>query len=142
MEINCRLVLSRRESVNDGINISWCSLSYVQVEDAVQGVAAMDRGLFMTKVDIRWAYRVIPIHPADHDLLGVVWHRKLFINAVLLFGLRSTPKIFTAVADTAKWMIQQQKVKFIIHYLNNFLSIGLPGVQRVCSHPDHTVADI
>jgi len=75
------------KSVNDGISIPRCSLSYVQVEDAVRGVAVMGRGSFMAKVDIHQAYRAIPVHPADCDLLGMVWQGKLFIDAALPFGL-------------------------------------------------------
>ena len=80
----------------------------------------------MAKVDIRQAYRAVPVHPADRDLLGMVWHGKLFVDAVLPFGLRSAPKIFTALADAVTWIIRQQGVKFIIHYLDDFLLIGPP----------------
>ena len=80
----------------------------------------------MAKVDIRQAYRAIPVHPADHDLLGMIWHVKLFINAALPFGLQAAPKIFTAVADVVTWIIRQQGVRFIIHYLDDFLLIGPP----------------
>ena len=47
--------------VNDGVSIPRCSLAYVRVEDAVQGVAAMGRGSLMAKVDICQAYRAIPV---------------------------------------------------------------------------------
>jgi len=86
------------------------------VEDAVKGVAAMSRGLLMAKVNIHQAYRAISKHPADRDLLGMVWHGKLFIDAALPFGL---PRV---VEDAVTWMIQQQGVKFIIHYLNDWPS--------------------
>ena len=122
------------KSVNDGVSIPRCSLAYVRVEDAVQGVAAMGRGSLMAKVDICQAYRAVPVHPADRDLLGMIWQGKLFIDAALPFGLRSAPKIFTAVADAVTWIIRQQGVRFIIHYLDDFLLIGPPG------HDDCAVA--
>ena len=93
------------KSVNDEVSIPRCSLAYVRVEDAVKGVAAMGRGSLMAKVDIRQAYRAIPVHPADCDLLGMIWHGELFIDAALSFGLCSDPKIFTAVADAVTWII-------------------------------------
>ena len=52
-------------SVNDGIRDSWCSLSYVSVTDAIRGITLYGRGALMIKVDIRNAYRVVPIHPDD-----------------------------------------------------------------------------
>ncbi len=43
------------------------------------------------------------------------------------FGLRSAPKIFTAVADAVQWIEEQEGVKFVIHYLNDYLVVGSPG---------------
>jgi len=114
------------KSVNDGVSVPQCSLTYVRVEDAIQGVAAMGRGSLMAQVDIRQAYKTVPVHPSDWDLLGMVWHGKLFVDTALPFGLRSAPKIFTAVADAVTWILWQQGVKFIIHYLDDFLLICPP----------------
>ena len=36
------------------------------------------------------------------------------------------PKIFTAIVDAAEWIIRQERVKFVIHYLDDFLVIGGP----------------
>ena len=105
------------KSVKDGLSVLQCSLSYARVEDTIQGVAAMGKGSLMAKIDIRQAYRAIPVHPADRNLLGMVWYGELLIDAALPFGLRLAPKIFTAVADAVTWIIRQQGVKFIIHYI-------------------------
>ena len=51
------------------------------------------------------------------------WENALFINTTLPVGLRSAPKIFTAVADAAEWIARQQGVTTILHY---FLIIGSP----------------
>jgi len=37
------------------------------------------------------------------------------------------PKIFTAIVDAAEWIIRQERVKSVIHYLDNFLVIGGPA---------------
>ena len=55
-----------------------------------------------------------------HALEGVT------LDAALPFGLHSAPKIFTALADAAEWIIQREGVEFIIHYLNDFLLMGRP----------------
>ena len=51
------------------------------------------------KMDIESAYWIIPVHPEDRALLGVKWKGELIFDECLPFGLRSAPKIFTAVAD-------------------------------------------
>ena len=75
----------------------------------------------MIKVDIRNAYRVTPIHPDDRWLLGMMWEGLVFVDTALPFGLRSAPKIFSALADAAEWIVRQQGVEFVIHYLDDFL---------------------
>ena len=44
----------------------------------------------------------------------------------LLFGLCSTLKIFTSLADAAQWTLHQAGINFIIHNLDNFLLVGPP----------------
>ena len=110
-------------SVNDGIQESLCSLSYVTVTDAAHGITSYGRGALMIKVDIRNAYRVVPIHPADRWLMGMTWEGSVFVDTALPFGLRSAPKIFTAIADAAEWIVRQQGVEFVMHYLDDFLVV-------------------
>ena len=46
---------------------------------------------------------------------------------MLLFGLRSAPKLFTAVADALEWVIREQGgVTNIAHYLEDFIVLGRP----------------
>ena len=60
-------------SPNEGISEALCSLSYVSVEDAAQSVLKLGQGTLMAKMDIRNAYRNIPVHPDDRWLLGMSW---------------------------------------------------------------------
>ena len=87
------------------------------------------RGTLLAKLDIKSAYRNIPIHPGDRHLLGMQWQGAVFVDACLPFGLRSAPKIFNATADALEWIIAHQGasfVKFVIHYLDDFLLGGNP----------------
>ena len=67
-------------SVNDGIDPTLCSLSYVTVDRIAQTVAALGKGTLMAKVDIEAAYRIVPNHPDDHPLLAIRWHDETFCN--------------------------------------------------------------
>ena len=60
-------------SVNDRINPALCSLTYTSVDDAAAEVCAMGRGTLLAKLDIKNAYRIVPVHPEDHLLLGTKW---------------------------------------------------------------------
>ena len=58
-------------SVNDGIEPELCSLTYI--DDAVVIIVDLGRGTMLTKLDLESAYRIVPVHPDDHGLLGMEW---------------------------------------------------------------------
>ena len=60
-------------SVNDGIDPALCSLSYVSIDTVAAVVAALGAGSLLTKIDIKSAYRLVPVHQDDRPLLGVEW---------------------------------------------------------------------
>ena len=96
------LVPSQGASVNDGIENELCSLKYVSVDEAMREVIELGQGTQLAKFDIESAYRLIPVHGDDRPLLGMRWREKTYIDSALPFGLRSAPKVFTAVADEAQ----------------------------------------
>ena len=67
------------------------------------------------------------VHPEDRLLLGMLWDEELDVDTALPFGLRSAPKIFTALADALEWVVRQTGVKVVLHYLDDFLLVGEPA---------------
>ena len=120
-------------SINDGIAKSLCSLTYVTVDDAIQKILELGRNSLLAKADIRSAFRLLPVHPAERHLLGMEWQNNIFIDTCLPFGLRSAPKLFNILADLLSWSITQRGCTFIIHYLDDFLTIDPPG-SSACLH--------
>ncbi len=116
----------RGSSVNDGIEPELCSLKYTSVDKAVQMILEMGAGTKLAKFDVEGAYRTVPVHPDDRGLLGMRWKGKTYIDTVLPFGLRSAPKIFTAIADAMQWIMRRAGAR-AIHYLDDFLLFGPPG---------------
>ena len=123
-------------SVNDGIDSQLCSLTYASVNEAVSRIKLIGPGAMLAKFDIASAYRIVPVHPVDHQLLGMVWRDKLYVDGALPFGLRSAPKLFTALADGLLWIMGRHGVAESLHYLDDFLVLGAGGsnVQRHCRH--------
>ena len=114
-------------SVNDGISSNWCSLNYVRVDNVVKRLLELGVGAEMAKLDVKSAYRIVPVHPSDRYLLGMMWDGKVFVDAALPFGLRSAPKIFNALADAVQWMAEQQGIDDIWHYLDDFITCAAAG---------------
>lgn len=92
-------------SVNDGIQTELCSLCYTSVDAVAERVLVVGTGTLMAKMDIKKAYRTVPVQPADRWLLGMRWGGKVFVDKTLPFGLRSAPLIFSAVADALAWIM-------------------------------------
>ena len=119
-------------SVNDGIAKELSTLQYASVDDAARIISDLGPGTMLAKIDIAHAYRNIPVHPADRHLLGMEWEGKIYLDTALPFGLRSAPKLFSAVSDTLEWILTQHGVSSCLHYLDDFLTMG-PPASDVCS---------
>ena len=87
-------------SVNDGIDPALCSLKYTLVEQVAEKVFELGPSA-LAKIDVKSAYRIVPVHPDDRPLLGMLWQD---IDASLPFGLRFAPKLFNAIADALEWI--------------------------------------
>ena len=107
-------------SVNDGIDKELASVSYTSVDDIISTILRLGRG---AKMNIKQAYRNVPVHPEDRLLLGMLWEGKVYVDTVLPFGLRSAPLIFTALATALLWIMKQ---KGAISYIDDFITAGAP----------------
>ena len=123
----------RGQSVNDGISADHCSIQYASVDEAVNIILAMGRCTQLVKVDLKDAYRIIPVHPLDHHLLGISWQGATYVDRCLPFGLRSAPKIFSAMADALAWAFRCSGIISQIHYLDDFLFFGRPDSEEADS---------
>ena len=70
------------------------------------------------------------MHPLDYHLLAVRWCENTYVDRALPFGLRSAPKIFTAVADFIAWVLRCQGITCQLHYLDDFLLVGIPNTNQ------------
>lgn len=70
-------------------------------------------------MDIKDAYRIIPIHPQDHHPLGIQWHGNV--------GMRSAPKVFTAFADMVAWRTPPGRSALSATLLRQLPTVGTPG---------------
>ena len=55
-------------SVNDGIDKELCSLAYTSIDEVVKCIISRGQGAMLAKVDIKQAYRNVPVHPDDRLL--------------------------------------------------------------------------
>ena len=83
-------------SVNDAIPDYCSSVKYASVSDAITAIKAIGKGCFSAKTDIKSAFRIVPIHPADYSLLGMNLDNLYYFDRCLPMGLSSSCNIFEA----------------------------------------------
>ena len=120
-------------SVNDGIPSELCSLTYVTIDDAILNILQSGRHTLLAKIDIKSAFRLLPVHPTDCHLLGMTWKDRIYIDHCIPFGLRSAPKLFNILADFLAWTAQNTGVSYLIHYLDDYLTMR-PPASTVCQN--------
>ena len=113
-------------SVNHGISKESSSISYTTTDYGVEAILKSGKGTLMVKLDIKQAYRNIPVHPTDHPLLGVAWDGKVYADKTLPFGLRSATVLLSAMANALGWIMSKNGVPSIVNYRDNFLTLGNP----------------
>ena len=112
----------------------WCSLAYARVDDAARRLIEMEVGTQLAKLDLQSAYRHVSVHQDDRPLLGMRWKGNVCLDAALPFGLRSAPKIFSAVADALLWVMYGSGVTSALHYLEDFFIFGKPGTSECANN--------
>jgi len=115
-------------SVNGGIPKDLCSLQYITVDSAIERIRQTGHGTFLAKIDIKSAFRLLPVHPADRHLLSMRWDQNMYIDTCLPFGLRSTPKLFNILANLLSWILEHHNVSPVMHYLDDFFTMGPAGL--------------
>jgi len=76
-------------SINAGIPKELCSLKYITIDHIKQ----MGQGTMLAKIDVKSAFWLLPVHPADCHLLAMKWKKQLYTDTCLPFGIRSAPKL-------------------------------------------------
>ena len=83
-------------STNDFIDPSAYTLNYCTVDDAYAIVNKRGPGTLLSKINLKNAFRLFPVRPADWNLLAIYWCGNYCVDTCLLFGLRSTPATLIA----------------------------------------------
>ena len=129
-------------SINDYIDSSLYSLSYCSIDDAYAIINKLGPGALLSKIDLKDAFRLIPVRPADWNLLGIYWKQNFYIDTCLPFGLRSAPYLFNRFSHALHWILEHNYgVEHLLHYLDDFFTAG-PANSNDCEHNLHAMLSL
>ena len=93
-------------SINDGISDEFAEVSYSSLSNALDLIRQCSVPPFLAKLDIKRAFRLIPISPSKQHLLCVKWRNKFFIDHCLPMGARSSCSIFEKFSSALHHIVQ------------------------------------
>ena len=115
------------DSINDFIPKADYTLHYVTVDTAISIIKTLGQGAWLSKVDIESAFRIIPLHLSQWNLLGMTWDGKFYFDKRLTMGGSSGPFEFDKLPTAIKWICQYKcLIEYILHLLDDFLTIEPP----------------
>ena len=93
-------------SVNDYIDPKTCSVIFLNFDEAIYMVQDLGKKLFLFKMDIKSAFRLLPIHPCDFELLGFYFNEKYYFDKCAAFGCSISPKLFKTFSTFLDYVIK------------------------------------
>ncbi|KAK3105093.1 hypothetical protein FSP39_017153 [Pinctada imbricata] len=109
-------------SVNDFIPNKFCTVQYASFDNALSILAKLGKGSIAVRLDIKSAFRLLPVHPSDFDLLGYKIMNKYFVDKCLPFGCSISCSLFEKFSTFLEWYFcLTYNCDNVIHYLDDFL---------------------
>lgn len=109
-------------SINDYIDPQLCSVKYTEFDEAVKMIHDLGVNCFLFKMDIKSAFRLLPIHPNDFELLGFSFKEKIYYDKALPFGCSISPSLFEKFSTFLEFCVKSKMTSGrLIHYLDDFL---------------------
>ena len=126
------------DSVNAGIN--KIGMEYITFDAALEAVVAAGAGTYMSKIDIKDAFRIIKVRSADWPLLVFCWKNQFMFDLALPFGLRSSPPIWDRPASKVYWLLLRMFI-YVAYWVDDFFMLS----KSSCCHkasPESSSAEI
>lgn len=124
---------SKAGSVNDGIPEQLCSVWYTSFDQAVAVVREYGISVEMAKCDINSAFRLLPVHPDDFELLGFYFEGSYYMDRALPMGCSISCAAFERFSSFLEWALRQQTHStHTAYYLDDFLLVSSLGSGQGC----------
>ena len=117
-------------SGDDNIPDDCSTVHYATVTQVMKIVQRLGAGYSMAKTDIKFAFRIIPIHSEDYAFLEIQWEGKYYFDHCLPMGCSSSCTIFEAFSTALEWLsLHKLKASAVLHILEDFLFVD-PSAEK------------
>ena len=113
---------------NLGVNqfVDSASCSFQTIDNATQLLA---NGGYLSKIDLKSAYRSVPIHPRNYTYMGLAWYfgkekeRSYLFDSRLPFGSKKACQVFQKLSDSVAKMLKEKGIS-LVNYLDDLLIVS------------------
>ena len=113
------------QSLNDYIDPANCAVQYTSFDEAVKLVQDLGHKCELFKMDIKNAFRLLPVNPLDFDQLGFTFDDKFYFDRAVPFGCSLSCNLFNRFADLLQHIVKRKaQTQSLLHYLDDFLGGG------------------
>ena len=116
----------KSNSVNEHIREEDKSVHYCSLLDVAKFLVEHgDNKWWMSKIDLKDAYRCVPIHKDDWRYLGMRFQDKYMCDICLPMELGTSCRIFTEISNSLAWIfLNRHPNAMIFNYLDDFLILA------------------
>ncbi len=83
-------------------------VSYEMVGDAICHILELAHTCWLGKVDIKTAFRIMPVRPVHYKLLGAQIQGRFHLDTVLPMGCGSNCRIFEQFSKALVWILNNE----------------------------------
>lgn len=117
-------------SENDLIPNDLTAISYEDFDHVASQIVTQGVGALISKVDIKSAFCILPIHPSYIYLFGFTFKDSYFMDKCLPLGCSLSCVLFeTFSTDIQDFLISKYSFHCVSHILDDFIFIGPSGSQ-------------
>lgn len=118
------LSFPRGQSVNDHIPPDKKHTRYATIEDAIALVRNVCKLAFMSKTDVKKAFRILPLHPNERHLFVFRWNDEYYVDLAVQMGCASSCQIFERFSSALEWIGRYKLGLNSVHILDDFLLVS------------------
>ncbi len=114
-------------SINSGTPKNLTSVKYPEFDQTVHMCVNKGKGCFLSKIDLKSAFRQVPLKPAEFHLTGAkavhpdTGQEFWFVDKCLPFGAAISCSHFQRLSNALKYATECQMLEELLNYLDDFL---------------------
>lgn len=116
------------ESVNSFIDPDLATVQYTSFDKVLATISSLGKGAVLARMDIKSAYRLLPLNPDDFCLFGFKFKSKFYFDKNLAMGLSASCALWEKFATFIEWVVRYISGKNSVeHFVDDFLLVGRPN---------------